>query len=173
MRRTLFGFLSVLTACGYGDPPPGALDTFEIDSENTGTTYTVEVFTPEALTERDGATVMYVFDGVENADLVLAEYATALDDGVEPAVLALVPGTNRVYDFTPTPGYSGNGGGQAAFMAFVMDEVAPLVEVEGVGGAPDKRITFGHSLGGLLSATFWYDTAFASRAGIADRKSTR
>jgi hypothetical protein len=80
--RTLFGFLSLLTACGYGDPAPGSLDTFEIDSENTGTTYTVEVFAPGALTDRDGATVMYVFDGVENADMILAEYATALDDGV-------------------------------------------------------------------------------------------
>lgn len=159
--------LPLLAACGPGDAPPGTLDTFDIDSINTAFTYTVAVFTPDALTVREGATVIYVFDGVENQDLVLAEYATALDEGVEPAILALVPGTNRVFDFTPTAGLAGNGGGQAAFMAFVTDELAPLVEVDGAGGAADKRITFGHSLGGLLSATFWYDHPFASRAGIA------
>lgn len=156
-----------LAACGPGDPPPGTLDSFDIESTNTGWTYTVAVFTPDALTVREGATVVYVFDGVENQDLVLAEYATALEEGVEPAILALVPGTNRGFDYTPTGGMSGNGGGQAAFMAFVTDEFAPLVEVDGAGGAADKRITFGHSLGGLLSGTFWYDEPFASRAGIA------
>jgi predicted alpha/beta superfamily hydrolase len=159
--------LFALLGCSPGEPPPGTLDTFEINSARADFTYTVAVFTPDALTTREGATVLYVFDGVENQASVLAEYAAALDDGVTPAVLVLVPGTNRTFDFTPTGGTRGNGGGQEAFMAFVTEELAPQVEVDGIGGSPDERVTFGHSLGGLLSATLWYDRPFATRAGIA------
>lgn len=160
--------LSALAACGGREPPPGTLEELELTSENTGQTYGIEVFTPDALEEIDGATVVYIFDGPENQPKVLDQYRQALDEGAEPAILVLVPGTNRVEDFTPTPNESGsNGGGQAEFMAFVMDELAPVVEEDGAGGDPSRRVTFGHSLGGLLSATFWYDQPFASRAGIA------
>ena len=151
------------------EAPPGALEAFDLESTNTGVTYGIEVFTPDALAGNvDGATVVYVFDGPENQISVLDGLRRALEAGAEPAVLVLVPGNNRVEDFTPTPNERGtNGGGQDAFVRFVTEELAPRVEADGAGGVPERRITFGHSLGGLLSAAFFYDHPFATRAGIA------
>lgn len=158
----------VLAGCASREAPPGELDELVIDSARTGQRYVVEVFTPDALSTLDGADVVYVFDGPENQLRVLDQYRQALDEGAAPAVLVLVPGSNRVRDFTPTPNERGtNGGGQAEFVAFLTEELAPQIEVEGLGGSPERRVTFGHSLGGLLSGTLFYDQAFATRAGIA------
>ena len=169
MRPFLPGLTAMaVAACSGRQPPPGTLEDLEITSANTNETYQLQVFTPDALDDEAGATVVYLFDGPENQGIVLDQYRLALDEGAEPALLVLIPGTHRVNDYTPTPNESGsNGGGQAAFMAFLMEEVAPLVEEDGAGGDPSRRVTFGHSLGGLLSATLWYDQPFASRAGIA------
>lgn len=168
--RPLMNWLtwSALVGCTAKEPPPGDLEDFEITSANTGETYGLQLFTPDALATTEGATVVYVFDGPENQKTVLDQYRQALEGGADPALLVLVPGTNRVTDFTPTPNERGtNGGGQEAFIRFLQDELVPVVEVDGAGGDPDHRVVFGHSLGGLLSATLWYDLPFARRAGIA------
>ncbi|MEN0065211.1 MAG: alpha/beta hydrolase-fold protein [Myxococcota bacterium] len=169
MRRVLALTLTVLTAaCASREAPPGTLEELTVKSEFTGETYELQIFTPDALEEEAGATVVYIFDGPENQSRVLEQFRLALDEGAEPAILALIPGSNRVEDFTPTPNERGtNGGGQAAFIDFVLEEFTPLVEEDGAGGDPSRRITFGHSLGGLLSGTLWYDEPFATRAGIA------
>ena len=171
MRGAMGGFALwgvVAGGCQSREAPPGEIQELSLTSENTGETYALEIFTPDALAELDEATVVYVFDGPENQVRVLDQYRQALDEGAEPAVLVLLPGNNRVEDFTPTPNERGtNGGGQDAYIRFVIEEVAPVVEESGAGGAPENRITFGHSLGGLLSATFFYDHGFATRAGIA------
>ena len=170
MRHQLLPWLALmgLAACSTREAPPGTLEDLEMTSANTGETYHLQIFIPDALEDETDATVVYIFDGPENQGIVLDQYRQALEGGAEPAVLALIPGTNRVTDFTPTPNERGTqGGGQAEFMAFVMEEFAPVVEENGAGGDPSRRITFGHSLGGLLSATFWYDQPFATRAGIA------
>lgn len=160
--------LVVLVGCTSTEPAAGLLDEVELTSSNTGETYDLQVFIPDALEQVDGATVVYIFDGPENQATVLDEYRQALELGAEPAVLALIPGRYRIDDYTPTPNERGtNGGGQAEFIRFLVDEVAPVVEADGAGGDPSRRVTFGHSLGGLLSATLWYDEPFASRAGIA------
>ncbi|MBX2800498.1 MAG: hypothetical protein KTR31_22660 [Myxococcales bacterium] len=159
---------ALLWGCGRGEPPPGTLQDLQLTSDATGETYDLQIFTPDALTSEEDATVVYLFDGPENLPAVMRQLGAALDGGSEPAVLVLIPGSNRVTDFTPTPNERGtNGGGQAAFVSFVIDELAPLVEAGGAGGSPERRVTFGHSLGGLLSATVWYDEPFATRAGIA------
>ncbi|MEO0604544.1 MAG: alpha/beta hydrolase-fold protein [Myxococcota bacterium] len=169
MRQSLVLTLAVVTAaCASREAPPGTLEELTLTSTFTGETYDLEIFTPDALDEEVGATVVYIFDGPENQPRVLDQFRQALDEGAEPAILALIPGSNRVEDFTPTPNERGtNGGGQAEFVDFVIEEFAPLVEENGAGGEPSRRITFGHSLGGLLSGTFWYDEPFATRAGIA------
>lgn len=169
MRRFFVLFFTTLAvACSSAEAPPGTLEELTLTSAFTGETYDLEVFTPDALTEVNGATVVYVFDGPENQVTVLDQYRQALDAGAEPAIVALIPGSNRFDDFTPTPNPRGTtGGGQADFIRFVVEEFAPVVEEAGAGGAPEDRVTFGHSLGGLLSATMWYDHPFATRAGIA------
>lgn len=119
--------------------------------------HTAEVYAhPELPAE---PTVVVVLDGDWYAHRARRTVDRLVEDGFEAPLLVTVgyaDGNDRNLDFTPTDTEAfGDGGGLAAFGGFLEDELLPLVEADGAGGSPDRRVLFGHSLGGLAVTNLW------------------
>ena len=64
-------------------------------------------------------------------------------------IVVALDGIRRNQDYVPQNLCIPNGGGNVAFFDFLRQELIPLVERD-YGGAPKKRILFGHSHGGAF-----------------------
>ncbi|TFZ66683.1 alpha/beta hydrolase [Hymenobacter sp. UV11] len=134
-----------------------------IQSKAAGHPYDVYVHLPAGYDAAAAKTypVLYVVDGdndfaptLEYLGLLMAEYHIA-----EPLVVAIgdggpigSSGNQRTRDFTPTalPDRPGSGGAPA-FLAFIEQELFPLIETT-YHADPARRTYYGYSLGGLFGA---------------------
>lgn len=99
---------------------------------------------------------VYVLDGGELYPL-LKSYSNYLYNGGEAPKLMLVAisygtddwqnGNSRSHDYTAPTDEREFWGGAGDFQAFLRDELLPFIETN-YRSSPDKRIIFGHSLGG-------------------------
>lgn len=139
-------------------------ETFEMTSR-AGAGYRIFISTPIAPPPEGGYPVIYLLDA--NADFaLLSESLRRINrrpryTNVDPAVVVGIgyPGTadfeqaRRMLDFTSGPSVDPDvkadapHGGHADFLAFIEDDLKPLVaRMRTID--PDRQILFGHSLGG-------------------------
>lgn len=151
--------LILLSACGGGgggaatvtaavaDTPQAQTLSLSITSRRTGTTYPLSVRVPAAGAVRlQDMAVLYALDG-ETWFTTLAGAAA-----VAPApviVVAIHTAGLRNRDYVPPNTCTSGGGGQAAYLDFLREELVPFIEA-GVGGHPARRLLWGHSHGGSL-----------------------
>lgn len=156
---------------GTGARPVALPDSQAFDLRSrAGKEYRIFVSVPAAAAPAGGWPVVYVLDG--NAWFAHASQQARLQSGgrpersgVVPAVVvgvgypgdALINTARRVPDFTPdaplrepNPVRWPATGGAEAFMAFLLDELDPEI-ARRFTVDPDRRILFGHSLGGLFA----------------------
>lgn len=155
-RALLLGLPSLLLGCGGGgggdsppeSPPPleGTLDARTLRATGIGVDYPLRVYLPPASAgPRAALPVLYVLDGETWFDTVVrAAEATR----TRAVVVGINSASRREIDLVPpnTCNPTG-GGGQAAFLRFVRDEMLPFVQAE-FGGDASQRALFGHSHGG-------------------------
>jgi len=153
--RTLPFFL-LLGACGPG-ALPGEVTEFELASEETGTTYQIQVFLPDAW---DGSTPLrpvIALDGAQWFEWTAAVAAELSDDGTiaPPLVVAVGYGDGenlRERDYLPASEHEDGGGGVDAFFAFLDVELMAAIEAGWtVDVAPEARVLVGHSFGGFAA----------------------
>lgn len=153
-----------MLAAGCAPTLDGELTIEQLDAGELGTYRYATYVHPEAELG-PGTPWLLVTDG----DIAMEEAARALDRQVRrgnaaPVVLVGIGRqAHRDRDYTPLPTTPRDdalewdprwGGGIEPFFAFVRDTVVPKAEGElGIGGSPEDRGIFGHSLGGL--ATCW------------------
>ncbi len=146
----------------------GVLTVEQLPSEALGTTYQYATYVHPDAVLAPGAPWLLVTDG----DQALEHAAESLDREVRrgnaaPVVLVGIGRqASRDRDYTPWPETPADGvddwdpdwgGGIEPFFDFVHEVVVPKAEGElGIGGAPEDRGVFGHSLGGL--AAVWAST---------------
>lgn len=157
-----------LAAAGCGGELDGELIEEKLVSPVTRQTYTYATYVHPDVTLGPGTPWLLVTDG----DIAMEVAAEALDrelrrGRIEPIVLVSIGNqATRDRDLTPMPetAIAGStewdpdwGGGIVPFFTFVDTVVVPKAETElGIGGEPEDRGLFGHSLGGL--ATLWAST---------------
>jgi enterochelin esterase-like enzyme len=153
-----------MAACGGGgapgsvpgDAPVASQGTFHstsIASRLADTTYPLSIYLPPASAgPRHELPVVYALDG-ESWYATLA--AIAQSTSTPAIVVAVHSAGQRNRDFVPTGSCTSGGGGHAKYLDFIRQELIPHIEAS-VGGAPAKRILFGHSHGGsfVLYALF-------------------
>ena len=81
----------------------------------------------------------YLYNGGEAPKLILVAISYGTDDWQK--------GNNRSHDYTAPTDEREVWGGAGDFQAFLRDELLPFIETN-YRSSPDKRIIFGHSLGG-------------------------
>jgi predicted alpha/beta superfamily hydrolase len=168
---TMFGALLAAGAAG-GVRAQEAGRKFVIDntqiipihSKNTGRDHELVVILPAGYGTDPAKTypVMYFLDAYWNVPLVSATYGNLVYDNVVPEFISVglsYPtganyGAERRIDYTITAAEPKSGGADA-FLAFIMQEVAPLIE-ERFRGRTNDRVLSGHSLGGLFTVAAAY-----------------
>lgn len=116
-----------------------------IASRVTGTTYALSLYLPPASAgPRKDLPVVYLLDG-ESWFQTLVGIVDAAHTPV--IVVAIQTAGQRNRDFVPANTCTPGGGGHAAYLDFLRQELIPYVEAN-VGGHPAGRILFGHSHGG-------------------------
>ncbi|MEL7185645.1 MAG: alpha/beta hydrolase-fold protein [Pseudomonadota bacterium] len=129
-----------------------------IESDNVGRSYHVYVMLPQTYglePDRHYRTI-YLLDGGSLLPLLGGYYRyLRFADETEEAIFVAISygdisfagGNYRSTDFTAPSAERDYWGGASKFQAFLADELMPWVEAR-YRAAPDKRIIFGHSLGG-------------------------
>jgi predicted alpha/beta superfamily hydrolase len=135
-----------------------------IHSKNTGRDHELVVILPAGYGTDPDKTypVMYFLDAYWNVPMVSATYGNLVYDGKVPEFISVglsYPsganyGTERRIDYTITAAEPKSGGADA-FLAFIMQEVAPLIE-ERFRARKTDRVLSGHSLGGLFTVAAAY-----------------
>lgn len=135
---------------------------FDLTSAINGRRYRIYVSTPYEMAPGKRYPVLYALDG-NGYFSVFADSLTrqALFDAVAPAIVVGIgyPTDDpaevlplRTFDYTPATSTlaasKGKGGGGAAFLRVVEEEIMPLVESR-YPADPGRRTYWGHSLGGL------------------------
>jgi Putative esterase len=146
-----------LAACGGGGgggatpaPDTSAVDrgsraSTSFTSRNTGTTYPVSLFLPPASAgARSSLPILYVLDGESWFETLVGLSETR---NLRAIIVAVHSAGTRNRDFVPFNSCTPGGGGQAAFLAFIRDELVPTIE-SSFGGSASQRALFGHSHGG-------------------------
>ncbi len=168
--RSLFGasVFSALASVLPAQAPVTAPGTeqFSVKSRGNGVEYVVQVWLPPGLDTMTVRPPVFIVTDANLAFHTVHETVAMLSIAGEVAPLIVVgvgyPQTDgrgytpayalsRTRDYTPTnvaemPG----GGGSAAFLAFLKDELVPMVEAK-YRADPTRRGLGGHSLGGLFS----------------------
>lgn len=138
------------------------LDNTEIiplKSRHTGASHEVVIVFPESYGKEPKRTypVFYYLDAYWDTPLLVSTYGNLRYDNQIPEILMVglsYPsgdnyGVRRRQDYTPTA-MDAKSGGADKFLAFIRDEVAPLVE-KNYRGEKTDRILGGVSLGGLFT----------------------
>lgn len=150
---TLAAVLTLAGCGGGGDddgtdddpPPPPVYQTRELVAASNGERYSVDVYLPpESAGPRSAMPVVYALDGESWLDVLRQ---TVVASGTPTIVVAIRTGGRRNVDFVPPNACTPGGGGHAAYFAFITQQLVPYVEAT-FGGAPEKRMLFGHSHGG-------------------------
>jgi hypothetical protein len=153
-RALMLGLPSLLLGCGGGgggdsppEPPPleGTLDARTLRVSGTGVSYPLRLYLPPASAgPRSALPVLYVLDGETWFDTVVrAAEATR----TRALVVGINSASRRDLDLVPPNTCTAGGGGQAAFLRVVREEMLPFVQAE-FGGDASQRALFGHSHGG-------------------------
>lgn len=158
-RDTLITLLSTLTAGGLAAPAfaadapaakplRGTLEMKSITSKRNGFTYPLFVYLPPGA-DADRATlpIVYMLDA-ESRFRTMVDIAEA--NSARVIVLGIGNEENRSHDYVPANGCTEDGGGEAAFLDFVLNELVPFVDAS-VGGDPKRRALQGHSHGGSFA----------------------
>ncbi|MBB6066247.1 alpha/beta hydrolase-fold protein [Pseudoxanthomonas broegbernensis] len=192
----LLAALSSAVAPAAPPPPPDTpvqlpgTHAFGLHSR-AGLEYRIFVSEPAAPAPPSGWPVVYVLDG--NAWFAHAAQQVRVRGGKRPdktgVLPALVVGVGypgdayinsprRTPDFTPdvplrTPNPAGWAatGGADTFMAFLVDELKPLINSR-YATDQDKEILFGHSLGGLFALHAWFNHPAAFDGVVSASPST-
>lgn len=177
MDRRQFTSLAALLAAGMatgaraqgqeGAPRKFVLENTQIipiRSKNTGRDHEIVIVLPANYAANPDKTypVLYFLDAYWNTPMVSATYGNLVYDNKVPEFIAVgfsYPqgadyGVERRIDYTITPAEPKSGGADA-FLAFITQEVAPLVESRFRGRTTD-RVLSGHSLGGLFTVAAAY-----------------
>ncbi|MEN4920879.1 alpha/beta hydrolase-fold protein [Achromobacter spanius] len=155
-------------------------ETHRLDSADRKRHYRIQIAVPKGAVPKGGSPVLYMLDG--NAALATLTDADLqrISAGVAPVLVAVgydVPTRNdvvaRAYDYTPPVYENGKplpnpvvrgheGGGADIFLAFIREQVKPLVRRAAAVDA-EKEYLWGHSYGGLfaLHVLFTQPDAFA------------
>lgn len=158
--------LTTLTSAGCGGgggatptggsepaPPAGTFDSRQLSSSLTRTTYPIDIYLPPAAAgSRSTMAVIVVLDGESWFSTLAAMVQTAQARAI---VVGVRSAGQRSHDFVPNNSCTANGGGEAAFLEFLRQELLPVVH-SAYGGDPAQRVLFGHSHGGsfVLHALF-------------------
>lgn len=164
-RHLLWGLASLaVSGCGGGssgtEPPAmrGSTEAHVVTSRANGNTYPLQVYLPpERSGKRHTLPVLYALDG-DWWFTQLVDIAEATQAGV--IVVGIGNNANRATDYVPANTCTSGGGGQAAFLAFIRNELIAYVE-QNVGGDPARRALLGHSHGG----SFVYFALFSDAPG--------
>ncbi len=142
----------------YDDRPDGA-ETLVLHSDALGRDVTVDVAPPDpALTPGSKAAAVYVLDrgfGITGQSARLLERSGAMAPAFVIAINNSDPGADRQREFVHErigQGKDAWGGGGAAYETFMVDELKPFIEAR-YAVDPARSVLFGHSLGGLFTAT--------------------
>ena len=136
------------------DPLKG--DSFIIDSKILGEEREIYVYLPPGYEESGEIyPVIYLLDGHSLHNVVssfVQHYSGRAR--IPPMIVVSIASTDRMRDFTPTVrvGWRGgepSGGGADKFLAFLLEELFPVVEEK--YPTRDYRTLIGHSLGGLFA----------------------
>ena len=174
------GFAPAALAQDGAAPRKFVLDNTQIipiASTHTGRQHELIVVLPSSHASNPGKTypVLYFLDAYWDTPLLSAIYGNLIYDNRVPEFimvgLSYPPGANydverrRDYTITSTDADSGKG---AAFLSFITQEVAPLVERRFRGQATD-RVLAGASLGGLftIAAAYRAPDFFAGHIAIS------
>lgn len=146
----------LLSGCSFllnSPPTNGAISSFTL-SAAYGTQYAISVWVPPGIAASDRVPTLYILDGDETfnntARLASREGETL---GLRFIVVAIGYGEGenmRTRDYTPTT-VEGEGGGCAAFLDFVTQQLIPRIESD-YPAVTDRsgRAISGHSFGGLV-----------------------
>lgn len=148
-------------------------------SQRTGATYGVTIYYPPSYGEARDARypVVYMQDGQNlfvdelAATGISWDVAGAMDEGaangsIPEALIVAVDSADRTWDYTPVADpEEGAGGGADAYLAFLVEELKPVVD-DRLRTLPDRLHTgiVGSSLGGILS--LWAGSARAGSFGL-------
>jgi len=139
-----------------------------LHSKQTGRDYELIIQFPSSYKNSPGKRypVLYFADGYWDTPLLSATYGNFMYDNVAPEFIMVglsYPGRNvnydrlRRYDLTPTEVSTENNptGGAAKFLAFIKQDVVPLMEKK-YRADPKQRVLSGVSLGGLFTLYAMY-----------------
>ena len=172
-------------------PPLHDARTRTVQARSNGADYHIHIWTPPGTPPATGWPAIYVLDG----NALFGTFVESIRrssrrpdaTGIAPAaVVAIAQDANSLYapealrrrDFTPartpaqttprTPPAPDGDGRAAAFLSFLVDELAPALEPE-FKLDPTRRSLFGHSLAGFfaLHALSEHPNAFHSFAAIS------
>lgn len=168
-RCSLIGLISmiviVLSSCNSQLTDLGVTEKFDITSTQTGTTYTITVFYPDNSFPTTPVPVIYVLDGFWWGNMG-GELITELNNNSQIPKCLLVSldykNGDGVYARSKDLIYPGTGVAEPAegdkFYQFLKTELIPKVELD-YNCDTNKRILFGHSLGGLFVLYSMLDNA--------------
>ena len=156
-RTSMLALLGLAAGCGggSGDPTPmaGSVQMRDITSSHNGTAYPLYLYLPrDAQVDRSTLPTVYLLDG-ESRFQTMVDIAEATRTRV--IIVAIGNEAQRARDYVPSNLCTANGGGEAAFLAFIRLELIPFIDST-FGGDPKKRALLGHSHGGsfVLYALF-------------------
>ncbi len=151
-RSLLLGAPALLLGCGGGSgadaptpaPLQGTLATRIVRAGALGVDYGVQVYAPPGSAARDVLPLLLVLDGETWLDTVARAAEAA---GLVLRVAGINSVSRRDTDYVPPNTCTAGGGGQAAYLAFLRDELLPALQAD-LGVNPARRALFGHSHGG-------------------------
>jgi enterochelin esterase-like enzyme len=166
-RSSIVALLGMVTAgCGGGGSDTatpamaGSVQSGTIASTRNGTSYPLSIYLPpNTVAVRANLPTVYLLDGESRfqtmVDIVEAMHAKVM-------VVAIGNEALRARDYVPANICTAGGGGQAAFLDFIVLELIPLVESI-YPADPLRRILLGHSHGGSFVLYALFSEAPASR----------
>jgi enterochelin esterase-like enzyme len=161
----LAGF--ALAGCGGGgddgddgSTPRGTITSRSLVARSNGTAYNLNLWLPPDLASiRDTASVIYLLDGdsrfAATVEVVQGMQAKAIVVGIGNEAM-------RNRDYVPQNTCTPSGGGEAAYLDFIVSQLAPAIETD-FGGDPRRRILLGHSHGGSFVFYALFNEAPATR----------
>lgn len=185
MIRKLLSVLFVLClsqsfALAQTSPRPFTINdslVVPIQSRHTGRAHELVILLPASFKQNPTKKypVFYYLDAYWDTPLVSATYGNLIYDNRVPEMIMVglsYPhgadyGSERAIDYTPTAA-GPNSGKAKAFLNFVQQEVAPLIEAQ-YRGLPTDRVIGGSSLAGLFSIYAAYEAPgfFAGHIAIS------
>lgn len=166
----------------------GDIRSIEIQSDKAGGSRRITVWLPPQYKKNKELRlpVLYILDGQNVFDSAKAAFGTEwqadetadkliANESIPPILIVAIDNSkNRIDDYTPTPGTLSNtpinatsttetqstkqGGAAATHLAFIIDEVKPLIDrTFRTKSAPDDTAIAGSSLGGLFSLYAWFE----------------